>query len=316
MQKFISPISFLLAFFLTVLPLSTRATEAPATQQIRPDKLLLLDATYAGKNIVAVGERGTILVSSDAGNTWQQARTPTQATLTALTFTDEQLGWAVGHDAVILGSRDGGKNWQQLYSAPEQQAPLLDVWFENSLSGYAVGAYGSFYQTRDGGKTWQARKILADDMHINTIVGGADGKLFIAGEAGMMYRSSDHGANWQALPSPYRGSFFGALRLGSNTLLAFGLRGHIFRSPDFGQHWSAVPADSQASLMGGHILSDGAVVIVGHDGVILRSQDQGKTFTLSKTKVSKALAAVLGIQPEKLLLFGEAGVSSKSKMEQ
>jgi photosystem II stability/assembly factor-like uncharacterized protein len=301
----------LLTFFFTTLALPAFAVEPQSTLTIRSDKLLLLDATYAGKNIIAVGERGTILISSDAGNTWQPGASPTPMTLTAVTFTDEQHGWAVGHDAVILYSNDGGKNWQQNFIAPEKNMPLLDVWFGNSRTGFAVGAYGSFYQTQDGGHTWQARKVLADDMHINTLVGGADGKIFLAGEAGLMARSFDHGKNWQPLKSPYAGSFFGALRLHGDTLLAFGLRGHIFRSTDFGLHWTTLPVATESNLMGGSVLADGTAVIVGYGGLILISKDQGKTFSQRHTSTRKALATALSTASNQLVLFGEAGVASQ-----
>ena len=309
MKKYIAFALFFFALFLAAYIPSTHAENIKIKQPVRSDNLLLLDAAYAGKSIVAVGERGQILISADSGLTWRQAKSPTQATLTALTFVDANNGWAVGHDAVILRTSDGGENWQQIYSAPDQQKPLLDVWFKNTLVGYAVGAYGSYYETRDGGKTWHLRKILKDDMHINAIAGGTDGKLFIVGEAGTLYRSGDDGANWEELPSPYKGSFFGALRLGSDSLLIFGLRGHIYRSENFGQSWSAIASGSQASLMGGNMLDAQSLVLVGYDGTVLSSHDQGKTFIHYKKRDSKALAAVLSKQQGSLLLFGEAGFS-------
>ena len=309
MNKYIAFAIFLFTLFPAVNIPYTHAENVKTAQPVRADNLLLLDAAYAGKSVVTVGERGQILISTDNGTTWRQARSPTQATLTALTFADAKNGWAVGHDAVILRTSDGGENWQQIYSAPDQQKPLLDVWFKNALVGYAVGAYGSYYETRDGGKTWQQRKILKDDMHINAIAGGTDGKLFIVGEAGTLYRSIDDGARWEELPSPYKGSFFGVLRLSSDSLLIFGLRGHIYRSEDFGQSWAAIANSSQASLMGGNLLDVQSVLLVGYDGTVLSSHDQGKTFIHYKNRDSKALAAVLSKQQGTLLLFGEAGFS-------
>ena len=311
MNKNLSFPHLALIFFLAASFPPAFAVEPQSTLMIRSDKLLLLDAAYAGKNIIAVGERGTILMLGDTGNAWQPVASPTAMTLTAITFVDTQHGWAVGHDAVIIHSSDGGKNWLLQHAAPEKQTPLLDVWFKNPQTGFAVGAYGAFYQTLDGGKSWQARKILKNDMHINTLVGGADGKMFLAGEAGLMARSLDHGTSWQPLPAPYAGSFFGALRPRGDTLLAFGLRGHIFRSGDFGLHWTAVPVTSESSLMGGNLLADGTAVIVGYDGLILLSKDQGVSFSILRSPTRKALAAVLEARPNQLMLFGEAGVASQ-----
>ena len=63
---------------------------------------MLLDIAAAGERLVAVGERGHILVSEERGESWRQVEVPTTAMLTRVFFFDETLGWAVGHD----GKRD------------------------------------------------------------------------------------------------------------------------------------------------------------------------------------------------------------------
>ena len=84
----------------------------------RVDRLLLLDAAQTGTRIVAVGERGRIVLSDDEGHSWRYAASPTEATLTAVHFAGDRRGWAVGHDATILLSRDGGETWDQVHAAP------------------------------------------------------------------------------------------------------------------------------------------------------------------------------------------------------
>lgn len=276
-------------------------------ETIRADNLLLLDAARAGDRVVAVGERGAVLVSDDEGTSWVRAKTPVESTLTAVYFHDEKSGWAVGHDAVILRTSDRGETWEKVFSAQEKNAPLLDVFFLNAKQGYAVGAYDSFYVSEDGGGTWKAKKLFGDDMHKNAIAGGPDNRLVIAGEAGALYRSDDAGLTWKRLPSPYRGSYFGILRLPDNGLLIFGLRGKIYRSKDLGMTWSPVRAESQSSLLGGAAPGNGHVALVGHDGTALISKDNGKTFTSRKDNNSKALSSVLIRKDGGLMLFGEAG---------
>ena len=102
---------------------------------------LLLDLAQAGERIVAVGERGHVLLSDDKGATWRQAKSvPTRVMLTAVYFADAEYGWAVGHDETILNTTDGGETWTRSHFAPEAQQPLLDLWFANRISGIAVGA--------------------------------------------------------------------------------------------------------------------------------------------------------------------------------
>src|SRR5271154_2331091 len=84
-------------------------------------RLTLLDAQRVGTRIVAVGDRGYIIISDDRGTTWRRAKAPAAPMLTGVDFLDAQQGIAVGHDSVILVTRDGGETWTQQFSAPAEQ---------------------------------------------------------------------------------------------------------------------------------------------------------------------------------------------------
>ena len=270
---------------------------------------LLLDAVERGALWVAVGERGHILISKDRGASWVQAPVPTRVMLTAVWMHDERLGWAVGHDETILRTRDGGATWESVYSAPDAERPLLDVRFRDAEHGFAIGAYGAFLVTSDGGTTWSERPISEDDFHLNAVAAAADGSLYLAGEAGHLYRSDDQGATWQALASPYEGSFFGFLPLSDGALLVFGLRGELFRSEDRGATWTKVASGTEATLMAGLELGGGRVVVAGLAGALLRSDDSGRTFRSTPLEDRKANVALLG-SADHLVLFGEGGARS------
>jgi len=270
---------------------------------------LLLDAGVAGNRIIAVGERGHIVVSDDDGVQWHQVPVPTQATLTAVYFVDTQHGWAVGHDATILHSSDAGNTWTLQNQAPQDQQPLLDIWFRNQNEGYAFGAYGLYLVTHDGGQSWIARTINSEeDFHFNSVTSTTDGQLYVAGEAGSLYHSSDPTQGWNKLKSPYKGSFFGILALEDNILIIFGLRGKIYRSTDQGNIWTEIQSHTEASLMGGTVLRDGRVFIVGLGGVILKSTDAGQSFALYTRPDRIGLSTILQSPRGDLLTFGEMGV--------
>ena len=308
MNKAIGIAFSLLVLLAAIFAFAPRPAPTIPPQSIAVETLLLLDVAQAGRRLIAVGEQGHIVISDDDGATWRPTNSPTTATLTAVHFHDAQTGWAVGHDSVILNSTDGGTTWRQVQSAPALQKPLLAVWFSDARNGFALGAYGLFLQTNDGGASWLQRKIADNDLHLNAFAARDDGKLFIAGEAGLLLRSDDHGQIWKALTSPYQGSFFGILALRDGGLLAYGLRGKIFRSTDAGETWNAVETASQATLMDGAVLADGRVVLAGHSGTVLISLDQGKTFAQRQHPGRKHVAA-LQANGNDILLFGESGVT-------
>ncbi|HEX5162464.1 MAG TPA: hypothetical protein VFV88_12145 [Steroidobacteraceae bacterium] len=289
---------------------------------------LLLDLARAGPRLVAVGERGHVLLSDDEGVTWRQAKSvPTRDMLTAVFFADGEYGWAVGHDETILNTVDGGETWTRTHFAPETGQPLLDLWFANRVSGIAVGAYGAYLTTNDGGRSWTTSKFeappakqathdgenspvegnLPPDYHLNRIV-GIGNRLFIAAEAGQLYRSDDRGASWRALPSPYEGSLFGLVPIRGEGLLAFGLRGHLYKSADAGETWSELESHTTAMLTDGVVINDLRVIISGLAGVMLVSGDGGETFRLTQQDDRKGISAVLPGPAGAVVVAGEGGV--------
>ena len=315
---------------LAVMPAS-----GPLSKQTM-SRLLLTDVARIGNRIVAVGDRGYIVYSDSNGESWVRAESPANVPLlNAVFFTDAQNGWAVGHDAVILKSTDRGEKWTQVFSAPNDQRPLMDIVFTDASSGFAVGAYGSCYETTDGGKTWNPRKLVEtpkkaaapagkkgkadldvddggkggdEDRHLNAVLKLGDNRLFIVGEAGILLKSDDGGKSWAKLTAPYKGSFFGAIQAQDGSVVLYGMRGKIFRSTDASlKDWRPVQNNSVASLMGSTRLPDGAVVISGLSGTVLVSRDNGLTFSPLPTGITKAYAAPLLGAPNALLLVGEAG---------
>lgn len=271
-----------------------------------------LAVTRAGARLVAAGERGTVLLSDDEGKTWRQARVPVQVTLTSLRFLNERTGWATGHLGVILRTDDGGQTWvKQLDGVQAAQAlaaqaaqltdeaarrraeqlakegpdkPFFDLDFADERRGLAVGAYNLAFATEDGGQTWQAatqRLPNPKGLHLYAVRHTPQGQWWVAGEQGLLLRSDDSATRFAAMPSPYKGSFFGFLATRSGSLLAHGLRGHVLRSTDQGESWQLVPSGLTVSLSAAAELAPGRLGLLGQNGELLLSQDDGASFQRS-----------------------------------
>lgn len=303
------PSLFILLALLVIsvtLPLNSSASEQAVIAPLA-ERALLLDLELAGERLVAVGERGHILLSDDSGTSWTQVAAPTRATLTGVFFLNPQQGWAVGHDQVILKSDDGGSSWTKVYQDIEADSPLFDIYFLNSSHGYAIGAYGQFLETFDGGNSWKGRWISEDDFHLNQIAPLGE-QLFIAAEAGFIYRSGDKGATWEVLSPGYEGSFFGLQPLGEDSLLIFGLRGNMFRSDDSGNSWRRVETTTESSLISGLNLKDGRLVVAGLAGAMLLSSDGGDSFELIQDPLRKGFSRLRQARDGSVVGVGDFGV--------
>jgi photosystem II stability/assembly factor-like uncharacterized protein len=297
---------------------AAEAAEAPAAPvKPRPAEVmpltakgLLLDVYHTGERYIAVGDRGGIIASAD-GKQWTQVPVPVRAALTAVYFADPKNGWAVGHDAAIVATSDGGQTWALQHFAPDLEKPFLDVLFLDATHGFAVGAYGLFLKTEDG-KTWtevDAPAIREEEVHFNALIKLGNGSLFIAGESGMLALSSDQGATWKKVGSPYDSSLFGALPVGDKGAVIFGLRGNVYLTQDVaGNKWTKLETNSVASMFGGAVLADGRLAMVGLNGVIFLATADGK-IDVQQAPTGTPLSAAVPLNGG-LLAVGESGVQA------
>ena len=247
----------------------------------------------------AVGHDGLILASNDGGQHWVLQRNGlsdqallNEQNLEALKI-DQQALQRTFLAADSQAKRETLKieleeltfdieDSEALLREPVHTPPLLDVFFSDVLRGVAIGAFNTLLITRDGGVSWKlASRLLnnPDEFHLNAVTGDGMGKLWIAGEGGVIFKSTDYGSHWVALDSPYAGSWFGIdYSRKSARLLMFGLRGNVFYSDNDGEVWQRSEVPARRSLAGGRFINKDYVVLAGSVGTLLRSQDGGKSF--------------------------------------
>lgn len=148
------------------------------------DDATLNDVCAVGDKCWAVGERGVVVISNDAGQTWQTSIVSTDCSLNSVCFLTNQIGYVAGSNfndldrrrrPVLLMTRDGGETWQSLTHADEVSAqievgflaaadlpPLSYVKFFDLEEAIAIGrddaaaASAKVFRTQDGGRRWQA----------------------------------------------------------------------------------------------------------------------------------------------------------------
>jgi photosystem II stability/assembly factor-like uncharacterized protein len=274
-----------------------------------PDGVLLEAIARVGSRLVAVGQHGVIIYSDDNGDHWVQANVPVDVTLTCIGFATPKLGWAAGHFGVILNTADGGETWQlqlngiqanQLTLAAAQaltpddtspgapfalrraeifvkggpNRPFLSLQVLDSQKIIVFGAYRMTMMTQDGGKTWVDWSLhigdrLSHDLYAATSVGT---DIYVAGEAGGVFCSTDGGNNFPAVTSPSSVTLFGVVGAPDGSVIVFGVAGAGFKSSDIGKTWTSIDFGTQDNLTAGLVLSSGAVVVASESGGLFTSR--------------------------------------------
>ena len=293
------------------------AADKASPQAVKAGKTTLLDFAIVGNALVAVGERGVVLRSEDAGRTWNGVNSASSRALTAVAFADDKVGVAVGHGGTILRTENTGLSWEAIKVKEVGDVSLLGISLLKNGNLVACGAFGMYLVSEDKGKTWHCQQIIAEDFerHISKVI-ETRASLMLVGETGLVARSEDGGRQWSLLKTPYAGSYFGILELNSGALLAFGMRGNIYRSKDQGTTWEKVPFNSKSTLNGGSVARDGRVVLTGNNGLIAVSADEGQTFTYTHAPEGTSLSQAKMLNNSEIFYIGHMSVGHQlSKLE-
>ena len=318
--------------------------QSPAAKVANPQRGVFTALALAGQRLVAVGERGLILLSDDNGEHWRQASVPVSVGLTAVQFADANVGWAVGHGGVVLGTGDGGESWrlqldglraaqlelQAAQSALSTQAddevaqvrvqtaerllaegpdkPLLALSARDTKHVLVVGAYGLALRSDDGGASWHSAMGQIDNpmgLHLYAVAyQGND--LVLAGEQGYLARAMD-GEHFEQISSPYAGTLFTLATRGDGALLIGGLKGHAFVLAPGAERAEALPTLAPVSFSDARVLNDGRVLLANQAGGLFASAPSG--FTPVSESLRKPVSGIVQAADGSLVAAGFSGLS-------
>lgn len=318
--------------------------QSPAAHVANPQRAVFTALARAGERLVAVGERGLILVSDDNGQQWHQASVPVSVGLTAVQFVDAHSGWAVGHAGVVLVTRDAGDTWAlqlegrraaqlELHAAQSALAtatdsdaadarlqtaervateapdkPFLALMASDANHVLVVGAYGLAMRSNDGGATWQSAMGQIDNpmgLHLYAVA-RQDGAWLLAGEQGYLARATD-GEHFEQLQSPYAGTLFTLANRADGAVVIGGLKGNALLLAPGADAPEALPLLAPVSFSDAIHLSDGRVLLANQAGGLFASSPTGfaPAFEALRTPVSGVAQAADG----SLVFAGFTGLS-------
>ncbi|WP_095156580.1 YCF48-related protein [Pseudomonas sp. Irchel 3E13] len=320
-------------------PLQQAASMTPRAAQG-----MLTRVVTAGNRLVAMGERGLVVLSDDGGRQWRQAQVPVSVTLTAASFVDAHQGWIAGHSGVVLHTTDGGESWAvqtdgvglaeatlvQARGLPASDSgrdrhiaeaerlvadgadkPLLSICFADALHGMVVGAFGLAASTTDGGKTWtpcRERLVNPMGMHLYAVA-RHDKTWVITGEQGVLMRSLDDGASFQALTSPAGRTLFAVTSTRKGGFVCAGLLGAACRIDPDSLAVAPVELPAQLTLLSALQLHDGRVALLGQGGRLLVSADGGGSFAEQPLARRDPLTSLVEASDGGLVATSLAGVA-------
>lgn len=288
--------------------------DTPAIKSQFASKTLFNGIVLAGKRLVSVGQRGHIVYSDDAGNSWAQAAVPVCSDLTAVYFPTPQMGWAVGHDGVVLHSSDGGATWGKQFDG-RAAGQVLDAKHKtlrncsrchdkmDSPKGTPQGSDSAMMEDIKSFTEKGPDKPFLDVWFENETTG------FIVGAFNLIFRTVDGGKSWEPwfdrIENKKRLHLYAIRPVGKDLFIA-GEQGLVMKLDKPSGQFRALKVPYNGTFFG-LTGKPGGVIAHGMRGNVFRSTNGGVSWKKIESGIPLGLIGSTVTTDGRIVLLSQAG---------
>ena len=285
-------------------------------QQPLPTGNFLYSVDFANEQTgYAAGTVGTVIKTTDGGNSWSLKNINTTDYLTSVSAADENTVLASRNN--IYRSSNGGDNWTQVYSYTGNVSFFLD--FPTRNTGYAAGAIGVILKTTNSGINWIAQTSPVSQAFYD--ISFSDSLHGIISAFRGVITTTDGGNNWNYVN--FNLESFDIVASCSQTdnqnLFAITSFDFFFRSTNGGLNWtsSLLPVDFSNIPRQCSFSNSNKGFIVTSWGNILRTTNAGTSWITDSTFQPKyykinVLRGVQAFNENTIFVCGAGGKVGKS----
>jgi len=284
------------------------------TQQTSGVTAFLIDVFFINDSVGWVSTTGKVLKTTDAGNSWTAYTSGILSTdvLRSITFSSNNIGWAVGDGGVIYKTTDGGLNWSSQTSGTTKLLNSVD--FVNDLEGWVVGYAGSnpvsdpgvILYTTNGGNTWSTQfSFFGGNIYSCQVMN--DSTVFAVGDGGYFLKTTDNGTTWTNQIQTQNNTLLDLHFISNLEGWAVGLNGTIIKTTDGGVTWSVQSSGVSNPLYGIYFTSNSDGWAVGQSGRLLKTNNGGTNWSTVTSGITGNIGSINFSSPNKGWAVGAGG---------
>ncbi|HKB86818.1 MAG TPA: YCF48-related protein [Ignavibacteriaceae bacterium] len=271
--------------------------------------------------VIAVGDAGTILLSTDAGAGWAGIPSGTAQNLNCISVINNSTAVIVGDAGTILRTTDAGTSWQIVPSDVTDN--LLAVSF-NGVDGIAGGTSQTIIFSTDAGASWTTSQTgFFGGGFYGVQMLDAD-NAYVAGENSifqpMFGASVDGGQNWNYTAfylNSNEGKLYGIHFFDVNNGLASAAvwtgEGAVSSTTDGGLSWSTLPFFDNALYTLNFPANQSDIgYAAGAAGLIIKTTDGGSSWDVQTSGTSNILYGIVFADELTGYTVGENGTILKT----
>lgn len=222
---------------------------------VRQGNSFILSPAYQSDQTIfaPVGGIDKIAKSSDGGGSWSAlpnlaVTSPIFSFAVSPAYSSDSTIWA-GSYAYIYKSSDGGSSWTAQQTGYMNIKIIVSPGYATDQTLFTISSYGTsgIFKSTNGGDSWAEMNTGLSDPAASDFAlspGYATDRTAFAVAGGVLYRTTNGGANWTAVTTPAAVStlLLSPTYPGDQTILLSLTTGDSCISTNNGSSWSALPA--------------------------------------------------------------------------
>lgn len=217
--------------------------------------------------------RGGILYSEDSGLHWEARNKGLVSSRVNSIITNGTTFYASNANEILKTENDG-LTWEIIFTLPDQDYQLSDLFFLGNTLFATAGTHG-IYRSLDGGLTWQSNTEWPASLRVNSITDQGT-TLFVGTNSGL-YKSTDNGNTW--LQSGFSGEEIIEVYATESSLFVMGSMGN-YRSSTSGSTFQPFSNFAYSTTSHRQMIEFNQTLYLATDFGLYYSQDDGTSWTL------------------------------------
>ncbi|HEX2786376.1 MAG TPA: YCF48-related protein [Ignavibacteria bacterium] len=225
---------------------------------------------------------GDYFKTTNGGNNWEI--NDTKLNVIKINFINELTGWMLGRE-LIIKTTNGGLNWTIQYSIEGQGDRFTNIDFFNDQTGLVSCDYGEILRTQNGGSNWTIMQL--DVIYHNFFdVDFSNSNVWVAGDSGLVYRSTNYGINWERQMTGVKSVLKSIDFVNDYTGWIVGRNGTIIKTINGGLNWSKQNSYTNYELFSISMVNSNTGWITGDNVTVLKTTNGGEPVNITPIHTS------------------------------
>ena len=269
--------------------LKYNGTEWKCVTMVEPLALNATDMVDGGTGY-GVGNNGTVVKTTDDGQSWQNQNSSQTQRLNAVVAIDLNNVIAVGNSGAIVRTTNGGVDHFSASANSNTVSNLYDIQMVTNTLGYAVGAGGVVLRTTNAGASWTNISPAAITEHLYSVHFVSSTYGFVAGASGAVYLYNN---GWQLAGDLSLSVEEGGVQVAKNekindiyfvdnlTGYAITEEGNMYKTLNAGIRWevSDIAGGNNTALNFIHPLNNNNFFVAGNKGELSKVNDETNLYS-------------------------------------